>query len=517
MGRGVTHRGAKAGTAGTRAVSTQRRIALMPMNVTVAEEDKLKRKLSVEVPLDEVQTVYEEVYQRLRTNVRVNGFRPGKFPRQLAEKRFQSVMAGEAMQTLVPKYFDQAVSELKLQPATEPQFDNLEIDKAKPFRFDVAFEVVPTFKLVPPASFKLKEQKAKVGPKEVDARIEELRNARGNLADKGKKAAEAGDWVTFDFHGTLDGEDFDGGHGENQRIEVGAGQYLPDFDAQFPGIKAGEVKEFAVTFPEDYGQATIAGKEVRFRVTAKQVEQKVPAELDEAFFKQQGEEVRTLKDLQAHIKTQLEQEQEREAMQAYQNQLADQMREKYDFEVPEALVHQGLHEFEHKLTHDDPEALKDEQKLEQLKSEERTKIEANLRVAYAVDSLARQYDVKTSEEDVRQRFYLQAYMLRQNPNELAQSPFGRRMMMQIQQQMITAQTLERLAQDVLGAAKGKAGGKKAEGEADAEGKEAEQEGGKRAAGKGRTAKDSTAKDSTARDSTAKAAKTAKGKSKDAGD
>ena len=154
----------------------------MSMNVTVAEQDKLKRKLQVEVPLAEVQTTYEEVYQKLRSNIRVKGFRPGKYPRLLAEKRFQSVMAGEAMQTLVPRYFQEAVTELSLKPATEPQFDNLEIDKTKPFRFDVAFAVVPEFQALAPAAFKLKEQAVQVRTKDVEARIEELRNARGSLA-----------------------------------------------------------------------------------------------------------------------------------------------------------------------------------------------------------------------------------------------------------------------------------------------------------------------------------------------
>jgi len=291
----------------------------------------------------------------------------------------------------------------------------------------------------------------------VDARIEELRNTRGTLESKGDAPAEAGDWVTFDFHGTMDGAPFDGGTGENQRVEVGAGQYLPDFDAQFPGIQAGEAREADMTFPEDYAQANLRGKAVHFTITAKQVERKAPAALDEAFFKQFGDHA-ALKDFQTYIKAQLEDEHGRAAMQTYQNQLADQMREQYHFEVPQALVEQGLHELEHRLSHDDPEALKDEAKLATLKEAERGKIEANLRVAYAVDVLAKEYEVKAEPEEVRQRFYLQAYMMQQNPAELVKTPFGRRMLMQIEQSMITAQALERLAGEVLKSGKGKAKG-----------------------------------------------------------
>jgi trigger factor len=423
----------------------------MPLNVTVAQEDGLKRKLTVEVPLSEVQSTYEEVYHRLRSNIRVNGFRPGHFPRHLAEKRFQSVMAGEAMQTLVPKYFEQAVTELSLRPATEPHFDNLDIDKERPFRFDVEFEVVPAFEVLPAAEFGLTEQKAAVTDKDVDARIEELRAARAGLEDKGAEPAAKGDVVTFDFHGTLDGEDFEGGQADNQRIEVGAGQYLPDFDVEFEGVKAGEDKAFDLTFPEDYGQGALAGKTVRFRVTTRKVERKVPPALDEAFFKQFGEKVTALPELKAQLKEQLESEQGRAAMQAYQNELADQMRERYEFPVPAALTEQALHEFEHQLSHDEPETLQDPDTLAARKDEERTKIEANLRVAYVVDALAKQYEVKADPEEVRQRFFMQAYMIRQNPSELINSPFGHRMISQIEQRIVTDQTLERFAKDVLAA------------------------------------------------------------------
>lgn len=491
----------------------------MSMNVTVAEQDGLKRKLQVEVPLDEVRSAYDEVYHRLRANIRVAGFRPGKYPRHLAEKRFQSVMAGEAMQTLVPKYFDQALNELELKPATEPQFDNLEIDKAKPFRFDVAFEVVPSFDLLAPGDFKLKEQKPKVSAKDIDARLEEMRTARASLEDKDGPAAE-GDVVEFDFEGTLDGAPFEGGSAQDQRIEVGAGQYLPEFDAQFPGVKAGESKGFEVTFPEDYGSAEIAGKSVHFEVQVKQVQQKVPPPLDEGFFKLFGEKVTSLKELQAEIKEQLEQEQERAAQQDYQNQLADQMREHYDFPVPEALVEQGLHEFEHQLSHDEPTVLEDEQKLAERKAEERGKIVSNLRVAYAMDALAKQYEIQADQEEVRQRFFYQAYMLRQNPTELMQSPYGRRMLMQIEQSMVTAATMERLAAEVLAGGKA-AGGKQADDAEAGPAEKSEAKGKSKDAPKPKAAAKAEAKDKAAKGKAGaakqgeKGAKSAAGKGKGA--
>ena len=468
------------------------------MKVTVSEEDKLRRKLQVEVPLSEVEATYEAVYAQLRSNIRVHGFRPGKYPRHLAEKRFQSVMEGEAMQTLVPKYYEQALEELKLRSATEPKFDNLDIDKKKPFKFDVEFEIVPEVKLLPPEKFKLTEKKVKVTAKQVDDRVEEMRNMRATYADKGAKAAAIGDAVTFDFQGTLDGEPFDGGSGENQRIEVGSGQYLPEFDAAFNGIKPGESKTFPLTFPEDYGEASLAGKPVDFSITAKLVEEKIPVEMNKEFFAQFGA-AETLEDFKEEVKTQLSADQEREAMQAYHEELTEQIRKAYSFDVPETLIEGNLAEFEHRLSHDDPEALKDEKKLKKLKGEEEEKIRENIRVAYVIDALARGNDIKANEEEVRQRFFYQAYMMQQDPQALIQNPMGRRMLMQIEQSMITTSALEHLAKEVLekgGKAKPKA--------------EAAKEKDKPA--KDRTAKDSAAKDGAAKDKATKPASKAAEKS-----
>ncbi len=418
------------------------------MNVTVDEQDKLKRKISIEVPSSEVQAAYEEVYAQINTNLRINGFRPGKFPKHLAEKRFLSLMSGEAMQNLVPKYFQQALSELDVRPATEPKFDNLEIEKKKPFKFQVEFEIVPTVKLLAPSAFKLTEKIIKVAPKDVEERIEELRKTRGAFEDKGDQPAQKDDWVTFDFQGTRDGEPFEGGSGENQRIEVGSSQFLPDFDKHFTGIKAGESKTFDLTFPEDYGEASLAGQPVQFHITANKVEKKVPATLDKEFFSQFGA-FEELDPFREHLQSQLIAEQERAAMQENQTALTDQIRVKYDFDVPESLVEQSLANFEHQLSHDDPEALEDQKKLAKLKKEEEKKIRGNIRVAYVIDAYARENDIQVDQEEVRQRFFMQAYMMQQNPQELLEGSMGKRMLTEIEQNLSTGKTLEHMAEAVL--------------------------------------------------------------------
>lgn len=424
------------------------------MNVTVTESENLKRKLSVEVPLNEVESTYDEVYNRLQSNIKVKGFRPGKFPRGLAEKRFQDVMASEAMQNLVPKYFQKALEQLDLHPSTEPSFENLEIDKTKPFKFDVAFEVVPDFDLLPASKFKLKETKLKVPQEDIDARMKDMQKSKAALADKGDEPAGEEDVVTFDFEGKLDGEVFEGGSGQDQKLEIGSKDYLPEFHDQFKGIKAGESKTFDLTFPEDYGAAHLAGKPVQFKITSKLVEKRELPKLDKAFFSQFGE-LETKADFNEHISKELMNQKEHELQQDLKNQMADQIRDNYKFEVPQGIVDKMLEEFHHKLTHENPDAILDEKLFNKLTEEETEKIKGNARLSFVVEAMGKANDIKVDQEEVMQRAYMQAYMMQQDPREFLQSPIGQRVMNQVQQSLQIENTLGFLVNQVLGKPTGK--------------------------------------------------------------
>jgi trigger factor len=419
------------------------------MHLNVEELGTLKRKISVEVPLLEVEATYNEVYAQIKQHITVKGFRPGKFPRQMAEKRFQDVMRQEATRSLLPKYFEQALSEMEARPATQPRFENLEIDQKLPFKFEAEFEIVPTFELPEPGDFTLEEKEVELEPEEVDQRIEEMRRSRAVLEDKGEAPAEDGDVVTVDFQGKLDGELFQGGSAQDQRIEPGSGQFLKDFEEPLAGAKAGEKKSFDVTFPEDYGEETLAGKTAQFDVDVKKVEKKVPPELDEAFYSQFGQ-FDSLEAFRENVEQQMRQEKERAIQMEYQQAVADQLRDLSSFDVPETLVEQNLEQFEHGLSHSDPEALKDEKKLAKRKKEEGERIKGNLRVNYLVDEWARQHDISVSKEEVQQRFYLQAYMMQQNPTELLNSPYGETMIFQLEQQLLTNKVLDDLVAHILG-------------------------------------------------------------------
>jgi len=419
------------------------------MLVTVEDQGKLKRKLSVLVPLADVQDTYSRVFAELRSHVRVPGFRPGKFPRALAEKRFQALLDREAAENLVPKYFDQALKEKELRPATEPRFQNLKIDKKQPLTFDVEFEVFPAFELLPAGAFKLEDPPIEVTEAQIGERIAQLRKESATLEDKGAAPAETGDTVTFDFEGTLDGNPFPGGSGKGQRCEVGAGQFLKDIEAQFPGMTAGQGKAFDLTFAPDFPQPSLAGKTVQFQVTVHKVEKAVPAALNGEFFARFGK-IETEAQFRDSVKERLRAEAERARLSAWRHALVDQMRAQYDFDVPESAMADSLHRYEHELAETDPAALQDAQKLEQLKAERTQAIRGDMRLDFVVDTYARQHDIQVARSRLHDRFTLQALMMRRNPGELLKTSDGERMLKLLHHEMLIEKVLGHLAHVVLG-------------------------------------------------------------------
>jgi len=429
------------------------------MKATIEEQDNLKRRIAIEVPNEDVREVYHAIYAQMRISMRINGFRKGKYPQHLFEKRFREVMEGEAMQKLVPRYYQQALEQLDMTPATEPSIDKLEIDKKKPFKFEVTFEVAPEFDLPTGADFSLDNPPIKVSAKDIEARIDEMRMARAALEEK-KGKAEDGDVVTFDFKGYIDRVAFDGGTAENQRIEIGAGQYLPDFEENIRGMKAGESKSFPITFPDDYPGKEVAGKEADFDVTVHKVEKKVPAVLDDAFYGQFGEEVKDAATFNDYIKGQLEREEEGKRRGTHHEALMEQLRAWAKFDVPESLVAKELDEFVHRLSHDEPDVLANEKEFEKRRKEEESNARGNIRAVFALNRLAREYGIEVDKNQIEQQFAMQCYMMGQRPDQVLKSELGERLLMSLERNAVMSGTLDRLTEEVLAGGGKKSAAKK---------------------------------------------------------
>ena len=279
------------------------------MAVNVETLEKLERKITLELPVAEIQKEVEARLKRLSKQVKMDGFRPGKVPLSVVAKQYGYSVQYEVMNDKVGQAFQSAAAEAQLRIAGAPRINEKEGAAEGKVAFEAIFEVYPEVKIGDLSAAEVEKLSAEVDEAAIDRTLDILRKQRRTFVARDEAGtAEAGDRVTIDFEGKIDGELFDGGKAEGFQFLVGEGQMLEQFDAAVRGMKAGESKTFPLDFPADYHGKEVAGKTADFLVTLKKVEaQNLPA-VDEEFVKSLGIEAGTVEALRADIKKNLERE-----------------------------------------------------------------------------------------------------------------------------------------------------------------------------------------------------------------
>ena len=317
------------------------------MQVTQTLAEGLKREFKVVVPAGDIATRAEAQLMDMKDKVRINGFRPGKVPVAHLRRLYGRSVVAEVVNTLVGEANKKIVEDNSLKLAMEPKLDfgaddasvTAVIEGKSDLAYNVALEVLPTFEIGDISGIVLKRPVAEVEDSEVESRIEDL--AKRNLAYSDKPAgAEAikGDRVVIDFVGKIGGEPFEGGTGTDISVDLGSASFIPGFEDQLVGAKAGEEKVIAVTFPESYMAANLAGKDASFDVTVKAVQ--VPGELviDDELGKAVGFE--SLDDLKKAVREAVEREYAAASQRKIKRQLLDALDAKFSFDLPPTLLEQ---------------------------------------------------------------------------------------------------------------------------------------------------------------------------------
>jgi trigger factor len=275
---------------------------------------------------------------KIAPQVRMPGFRPGKVPANLVKKMHGPAIHQEALNTSIRDAMDKLVADHKLRPATQPQVALGEgYEEGKDAELTVSLEVLPTIAAPSLDGLKLEKLTVAVADAEVDEQLERLASGMKNFVDakKGKKA-ENGDQVVIDFLGKLDGVEFEGGAAQDTALELGAGRFIPGFEEQLVGVKAGEEKVITVTFPADYPAENLKGKDATFDITVKAVKVAGDVKLDDEFAKNLGLE--SMEQLKGLLRGQLEQETAGLTRTQMKRQLLDVLAAGHDFEVPPSMV-----------------------------------------------------------------------------------------------------------------------------------------------------------------------------------
>lgn len=290
---------------------------------------------------DKIKPALDQAFNKVKKDLTAPGFRKGHMPRTVFNQKFgEEALYEEALNSILPAAYEEAVAELKLDVVTQPKVDVKSMEKGKDWEITAEVVTKPEVKLGNYKNLEVSVEESKeVTDAEVDEKIERERNNLAELVLK-EDAAVEGDTVVIDFVGSVDGVEFDGGKGDNFSLELGSGQFIPGFEDQLVGKKAGETVKVNVTFPEDYQSADLAGKDATFVTTIHEVKAKEVPELDDELAKDIDEEVETLDELKAKYRKELEATKEtayNDAVEAAAIDLAVANAE--IVELPEEMIH----------------------------------------------------------------------------------------------------------------------------------------------------------------------------------
>ncbi len=314
----------------------------MAVNWEKIEHNKIK--LEIEVPAPEVDSALERAYRMVVRKVNLPGFRKGKVPRHILEARFgPEILHQDALELLIPTAYDDAIAEVDEDPIDQPQFDFEKIEKGKPFLFQAIVEVLPPVELGEYKGMEVEQELTPVTAAGLERYLESLREQHARLVpleDEGIEIKEE-DLALIDFKGYIDGEAFPEGEAENYSLELGSKSFIPGFEEQLVGMKVGEEREIEVTFPEEYRNEELKGKEAIFKVKLKQIKQKQLPELNDDFVKEISE-FETLSDFESDLRDRLEKANAERAKTELEEMLIEKASSLSQVELPQILVERQI-------------------------------------------------------------------------------------------------------------------------------------------------------------------------------
>jgi len=315
------------------------------MSVSFENKETNRGVLTFTISQEQIKPELDRVFNSVKKTINVPGFRKGHLPRPVFNQKFgEEALYQDALNNLLPNAYEAAVKEAGIEVVAQPKIDVVSMEKGQDWTISAEVVTKPEVKLGAYKDLEVSVEVSKeVTDEDVDARIERERNNLAELVLKEGPAAE-GDTVVIDFVGSVDGVEFDGGKGDNFSLGLGSGQFIPGFEDQLVGHKAGETVDVVVTFPEDYQAADLAGKEAKFVTTIHEVKEKEVPALDDELAKDIDEEVETLDELKEKYRKELAEGKEAAYKDAVESAAIDLAVENAEIvDLPAEMVHEEVH------------------------------------------------------------------------------------------------------------------------------------------------------------------------------
>jgi trigger factor len=386
----------------------------MTMNVEVTELGPMKRALKIEVPADEVTQRFSRAYMELNRQVHVPGFRPGKAPLALLEKRYAKAVEEDVIRSLVPDFYDRAIKQAGISPVLVeiPPLERVKIKKDAPFTFTATVEIKPKIELrdyKAPNPISLKPDKRTVEDEQVTRALEVLREqqARLDAAPAGTALAE-GDYAVVELEGFLDGAPLEGTKKEGQLHKVGSKAALLgiEIDAHLLGKKAGDVVEIPQAYPASHPDHRVAGKTVQFRLAVAAVKQKTLPALDDEFAKDCGPYT-SLQEIKDKLRAEMEKALKKDIEEGYKDTILKRLAESHHFDLPDtlvqreldAIVRQKLQERRRGKATDSSPAVEAEE-LKKIREDNREEANRRVKVGLILEAVAEKEGLSVCQDDL---------------------------------------------------------------------------------------------------------------------
>lgn len=312
-------------------------------NIRVQVEDitPVKKKLDISVPAEAVSREFKAAYQNIRSTASIAGFRKGAAPMNILKARFAGHVQEDVTKRLIESSYSMALSEKQLMPVEAPHIDlqGGQLAEDKEFTFSVTVEIQPNVDVGGYRGMELHKEGSAVTEEDIEKGVQNLKEAAAQFKEVDRPANE-GDLVVVDFEAFMNGEPIKNGKGEGYPCVIGEKSLLPGFDEALKGASKGDQKEVDITFPENYSEATLAGKASQFKLNVKAVKEKGVPEVNEDFAKEMGCE--NLEALRAKVKEEIEKHKSSEVKEKLKNEILDKLIASHPFDVPDALVNRYM-------------------------------------------------------------------------------------------------------------------------------------------------------------------------------
>ena len=396
------------------------------MSLQVEKLEKNMAKLTIEVPAEELEKAMQNAYLRAKNRITIPGFRKGKAPRKMIEQMYgKGIFLEDAANALIPEQYSKALEECDLEIVSQPEIDVTQIEPGKAFIFTAEVAVKPEVTLGEYKGLEVPKSETEVTDEEIEAELKKEQEKNSRTITVEDRGAENGDIATIDFEGFVDGTAFEGGKGTDYPLTLGSGSFIPGFEDQLVGAKAGDHVEVNVTFPEEYQSKDLAGKAAVFQCDVKKVETKELPELDDDFA-QDVSEFDTLAEYKEDIKKNLTERKEKETRTAKENAAVDKAIENAQMEIPDAMIEtqisQMLDDFSRRMQ---SQGLTMEQYMQftgmtadKMREEMKPQALKRIQTRLVLEKIAETENIQPSEEEVNEEISKMAEMYKMEADKL---------------------------------------------------------------------------------------------------